>query len=165
MGTATERDWPEVVPVEVAEVADTRKGDAQPEELEPGDGGGPLLGTVPFPEAARVGLAHEFAMLHHGVTDAPYPFLYCAFLSVFSAMTAPYLRLMVGREKTLTTCYVCLIGESAHGRKSTSRNAAIGFFTGSSRLGVRTCTSPRAYRARASGSSRKPSALYPSQCS
>ena len=69
-------------------------------------------------------------MLHHGKTDAPYPFLYCSFLAVFSAMTSPYLRLMVGREKTLTTCYVCLIGESAHGRKSTSRNAAIGFFAG-----------------------------------
>jgi hypothetical protein len=89
-----------------------------------------MIQSTPLPEAAQIGLAHEFASLFQGRSDAPYPFLYLSFLTAFAAAISPYVTVGAGFSSERVGLYTVLIGASHAGRKTVSRRWVLDFFEG-----------------------------------
>lgn len=82
---------------------------------------------IPFPEAAYVGVAGEFATLYAHYVESPKPFLYVAYLTYFGALLGPYVTLET-ELRPASRLYSVLVGESALGRKSSAMGHADHFF-------------------------------------
>ncbi len=89
-----------------------------------------MIESAPLPEAAQIGIAHEFASLFAGRSDAPYPFLYLSFLTAFAAAISPYVTVDAGFSSERVGLYTVLIGASHGGRKTVSRQWALDLFEG-----------------------------------
>jgi hypothetical protein len=89
-----------------------------------------MIQSTPLPEAAQIGLAHEFASLFQGRSDAPYPFLYLSFLTAFAAAISPYVTVDAGFSSMRVGLYTVLIGATHAGRKTVSRQWALELFEG-----------------------------------
>lgn len=89
-----------------------------------------MIETEPFHEQIRVGMAHEFAMLFDGRSDAPYEFLYMSFLTALAAACSPYVTVGTGFNSMRVGLYTVLVGASFGGRKTSSRQWALELFEG-----------------------------------
>jgi hypothetical protein len=98
--------------------------------VDPDEGERHLIESTPLPEAAQIGLAHEFASLFAGRSDAPYPFLYLSFLTAFAAAISPYVTVDAGFKSERVGLYTVLIGASHGGRKTVSRQWTLELFEG-----------------------------------
>jgi hypothetical protein len=98
--------------------------------VEPDEDERQMIQSTPLPEAAQIGLAHEFASLFAGRSDAPYPFLYLSFLTAFAAAISPYVTVDAGFSSMRVGLYTVLIGASHGGRKTVSRQWALELFEG-----------------------------------
>ena len=100
------------------------------EIVNPDDDERHMIETEPFPGQARLGMAHEFASLFTGRSDAPYEFLYMSFLTALSAACSPYVKVGAGFTSQRIGLYTVLIGASYGGRKTASRQWALELFEG-----------------------------------
>ncbi len=81
----------------------------------------------PFPEAAYMGVAGEFATLYSRYVESPKPFLYFAYLSYLGALLGPSVTLATELRPS-PRLYTVLVGETAIGRKSSAMAHADRFF-------------------------------------